>query len=161
MTPDYDSRVRALSPEKALALAAYGESVAAYRYRTLCERTPSKPHRKLFTEMADEEQSHHLRLQDLLKANFPGSDFVLSAGDKELVTVGPRMIEVTDRPSFERAMKLIRESEILTGRFYACLHDAIDLPDMKPFLKEMAEECFEHAARLDRIPPLPDKDRSA
>jgi len=155
MMPDYQARLRALATEKALAIAAYGESVAAYRYRTLGEKTSSHEQRKIFTEMADEEQGHHQRLQALLRRRFPGSDFVLSSEDKELVTVGPRMLEVTDSESFRRAMELIHDSELQTGRFYAGLYESTEYDDLKSFLKEMADECFEHAERLRQIHPLP------
>ena len=140
--------------EKALAVAAYGESVAAYRYRTLSEKPPSPLHRKLFTEIADEEQGHHRQIQGLIRKHYPGSDFVLSAGDKELVTVGPRMIEITDRASFDRALQWLCGSERLTGRFYAVLHEVTDRADLQPLLKEMADECFAHAERLRNIPPV-------
>lgn len=154
MSDDYESKVAALSPEKALSVAAYGESVAAYRYRTLYEKSLSEEHRKVFGEMADEETGHHVRVQDLTKRHFPGSDFVLKAKDKELVVVGPRLLEVTDQASFDRALNMIYETERLTGRFYEALHGITTNEELRPFLKEMAEECFEHAERLKEIPPL-------
>ena len=88
--------MRSLSPAKALAVAAYWESVAAYRYRTLAEKATTEAQRKFFVDMANEEQSHHTRMQDLLKEHFPGADFVLTPEDKELIIVGPRMLEVPD-----------------------------------------------------------------
>lgn len=151
---DYEAKVRELSTEKALTLGAYGESVAAYRYRTLCEQATSAAHAQIFTEMADEEKGHHLLIQSLLKKHFPGSDFVLTPEDKELVIVGSRMLDVSDRASFERALELIAASERLTGGFYAALHKITDHTELKPVLKEMAEECLDHAKRLAEIPPL-------
>jgi rubrerythrin len=155
MTPEFRSRILALSTEKALAVAAYGESVAAYRYRTLCEKAASERQRDIFEEMAVEEQGHHQRLQAMMKKYFPGSDFVLSTEDKELVTVGARMIDVHDTGSFQHALELIHASELQTGRFYACLHETTDREEFKGFLKEMADECFEHAKTLQAIPDLP------
>jgi rubrerythrin len=154
VSDDYSARLRALSTEKALAVAAYGESVAAYRYRTLSQKPPSARHAKIFAEIADEEQAHHAQVQDVLRRHFPGSDFVLSASDKELVTIGPRMIEITDRASFDRALEWLYESERLTGRFYQTLHDVSDRADLRPLLKEMADECYAHAERLREIPPV-------
>ena len=154
MSNDYEAKVRSLSTEKALTVAAYGESVAAYRYRTLSEKTSSEVYREVFVEMADEEQSHHLMVQELLNKHFPGSDFVLTAADKELVIVGPRMLDATDRESFERAIEMIYESERLTGRFYATLHDITTQKELQPILKEMADECVGHAERLKKLPPL-------
>jgi rubrerythrin len=153
MSNDYQAKVGTLSMEKALAVAAYGESVAAYRYRTLSEKTLAEPHRELFIEMADEEQGHHTRVQAVIKQHFAGSDFVLTPEDKQLVIVGPRMLEVTDAGSLERALEMIRASEGLTGRFYAALHDVTTRTELKPLLEEMADECFDHAKRLADIRP--------
>lgn len=149
---DFTATVSGLSTEKALALAAYGESVAAYRYRTLCEKAAAQAHHAVFEEMADEEQGHHLMIQKLLRQQFPDSDFVLTPEDKDLVIVGPRMIEVTDAASFDQALKMIRASECRTGQFYVAVHDSTTHAELKPMLKEMAEECQEHAKRLDQLP---------
>ncbi len=154
MSDDYKAKVAELLTEKALAVAGYGESVAAYRYRTLAGKTTSPPHQKVFADMADEEQGHHMQLQKLMQKHFPGSDFVLSAGDKELVIVGPRMLDVTDRTSSQRALEMIIASERLTGRFYDCLFELSADNELKPFLREMADECIEHAKRLEEIPPI-------
>lgn len=153
----YESKVKGLTMEKALAVAAYGESVAAYRYLTLAEKTTSDEHRTVFMEMAKEEQGHHQSLQGLAKTHFSGSDFVLKAVEKELVIVGPRLLDATDGSSQDRAIEQICASERLTGRFYAALCQRVELDnlaELKPFLKEMADECFEHADRLEAIPPL-------
>jgi rubrerythrin len=134
--------------EKALAIAAYGESVAAYRYRTLTERAVKPEQRRIFEEMADEEQGHHQAIRQWLDREFPDSDFVLTDADKALVIVGPRMIDLSGPKAFREAINMIYESERLTGSFYAALHDLTHRSDLKPMLKEMAEECFEHAERL-------------
>ena len=155
MSVDFKARIASLSTEKALAIAAFGESVAAYRYRTLCEKAVSASQREVFEAMAVEEQGHHQRLQAILRRHFPGSDFVLSPDDKELVTVGSRMIEVHDDETFKRALELLHASELQTGRYYACLHELTDRDDLKGFLKEMADECFEHAGTLKAIPDVP------
>jgi len=143
--------LRGLSLEKALAIAAYGESVAAFRYRALAERTADAPLRAVFEEMADEERGHHEMIQALLRKEFPGEDFILSESDKELVIVGSRALDVSTPEAFRRTMELLHASELRTGRFYAALHDTTDRTDLKPMLKEMADECFDHAGRLKEL----------
>jgi len=151
---EYREKVRQLSMEKALAVAAYGESVAAYRYRTLAEKTASEVHKALFAEMADEEQAHHIQVQECARRHLTSTDFVLSKADKDLIIVGSRMLDLSDRVSFEQALKVITESEWLTGRFYATLHEITTQDEVKPLLKAMADECQVHAKRLENIPPL-------
>lgn len=153
MSDKYEDKVRALSTEKALSVAAYGESVAAYRYRVLSEKAPNENHREIFVEMAEEEQDHHVMVQELLKRQFPGSDFVLAVEDKELVIAGPRMLDVGNPEAFARSLDLICESERLTGRFYAVLHAHTTHENLRPLLKEMADECVEHAKRLEGMDP--------
>lgn len=152
MTTEYEDKVRALSPPKALTIAAYSELVAAYRYRTLADKTSSDERRALFSKIADEEQHHHTLVHDELNKQFPGSDFVLTAEDKELVIVGPRMIDVTDRASLKHAFELMYRSERLTGKFYATLHETTPVEALKPLLKKMANECLGHAERIKHMP---------
>jgi rubrerythrin len=152
MDAEYEERVRALSPSKALAIAAYGESVAAYRYRILAQKTSSEQRRALFSKIADEEQHHHTLVQDELERQFPGSDFVLTPEDKELVVVGPRMIDVADRVSLKHAFELMYQSERLTGKFYATLHETTTVEALKPLLESMANECLGHAERIRQMP---------
>jgi rubrerythrin len=147
-----DDIIRDLSTAKALAIAAYGESVAAYRYRTLSRKAPTEAHRSTFLEMAEEEQGHHKVIQDLLDKEHPGASFVLSPDDKALVIVGPRLLELTGPGAFTKAMECIYQSERLTGSFYARFRDATDRRDLKWVLHAMAEECFAHAERLKAIP---------
>ncbi len=151
MSVDFDSKVREMSGAKALALASYGESVAAYRYRTLVEKTSSPSTRAVFVEMAEEEQGHHQRVEELLRRHYPGADFVLTPEDKELVIVGPRMLDASDPESYARALDMICESERLTGRLYATLHSITTEASLRPFFKEMADECVEHAERLEAL----------
>jgi len=151
MPDDYTAKVRSLTPAKALAVASYGESVAAYRYLTLTDKAPKESQCRIFKEMATEEQGHHMALQEVRKQQLLDSDFVLSPEDKELIIVGPRLLEVTDDESFGDAIGQIIDSERLTGRFYAALHEVTGSSELKPFLKEMADECFEHAERLESM----------
>ena len=140
-----------MSGAKALALASYGESVAAYRYRTLVEKTSSPQTRAVFLEMAEEEQGHHRRVEELIRKHHPGADFVLTPEDKELVIVGPRMLDASDPESYARALEMICDSERLTGRLYAALHSISTDASLGSFFKEMADECIEHAARLEAL----------
>ncbi|MHC5108802.1 MAG: ferritin family protein [Planctomycetota bacterium] len=148
VTNSYEQKVESLSPEKALAIGMYGESVASYRYRVLAEKVQDERLNAIFLEMADEEHGHHALLQEILKKRFPDSDFVLSPDDKDLIIVGPRMLELGDGASPERALQMIYDSERLTGKFYATLHHVTPIDELKPILQEMADECFEHAEKL-------------
>lgn len=149
---DLAVRVRALSAAKALTIASYGESVASYRYRTLAERAANDVGRRVFTEMADEEQGHHLLVQRVLGAEYPDSDYVLSPDDKELVIAGPRIFELGTAESFSRALEMIYESECRTGRFYDALAQLPAFAPLSTQLAEMAVECFDHAERLRGLP---------
>lgn len=151
MATDYEDMVRSLVPAKVLAIAAYGESVAAYRYRTLSQKTTSQILRDAFVEMASEEQGHHGEIQQLIAKHFPGSDFVLTPQDKELVIAGPRLLDPQDAASLEEAMGMIHDSEQLTGRFYRMLEQTTPLTELKPTFKSMADECFEHAKKLKAL----------
>ena len=151
MATDLLTKVREIVPAKAFAIAAYGESVAAYRYRTLVDKTNDQRLQSIFQEMCDEEQDHHRQVQELNKRHFPGSDFVLTADDKAMVIDGPRLLEVNDQASFDEALSLIYESELLTGRFYHALEKVTDLEELKPLFKEMGDECFQHAKQLNQL----------
>ena len=151
MVADFESQVAAMSGAKALALASYGESVAAYRYQTLVEKTPFPETRAVFAEMAEEEQGHHQRVEKLIREHHPDSDFVLSPEDKELIIVGPRMLDLSSTESYARAIDMICASERMTGRLYATLHSICTEDSLRPFLKEMADECLEHAERLKSL----------
>jgi len=143
--------LQSIGAAKALAIAVYGESVAAYRYQVLAEKALTAAHSRMFTEMAQEESGHRDLVQGLLRQHFGDADFVLSPADKELVTVGQRAIEVTDHASFERAMQLLFDSERRTGAYYRTLHRYLNIPELAPLLSSMADECFEHAERLKQI----------
>lgn len=151
MSDDLEAKVRVLAPAKALAMAGYGESVAAYRYRMLAEKTTDETLVAVFVEMAEEEKGHHAMVEKLLTDRYPGADFVLSQEDKEMVTVGQRMLDVSDDASFDRAMVLLRNSERQTGRFYTALHACTDDPQLRSIFQAMADECVAHAHRLETL----------
>lgn len=143
-TPD---ATRGRGPDKLLAIGAYGESVAAYRYLVLSEKAPPE-FRKDFAAMADEEQDHKQRLQKLMEQEFPDADFVLTPEDKELVITGTRMIDVRDEHSFGEAMRLVLETERKTARFYANHGKFLSRKNLQAVFQELAEEGAEHYQRL-------------
>jgi len=141
----------ALGPDKALAIGAYGETVAAYRYLVFAERVDRKPHRDAFAAMADEEQDHKQRLQKLLARLYPDSDFVLSERDKEMVVVGPRLLDVRDDARFAEALNFTLQTEQRTSAFYRSLAQTIPDAPLNTLFKELAEEGAEHYHRLRNL----------
>ncbi len=138
-------------PDKLLAIGAYGETVAAYRYLVLSEKAPGEHMRKEFADMADEEQEHKQRLQGLLASMYPDADFVLTAEDKELVVTGTRLLEIRNEDDFREAMRMILQTERKTASFYA--HHSKLVPDetLKALFHELAEEGAEHYQRLKAL----------
>ncbi len=153
MTEDIKERLRNMPDAKKIAVAIYGESVAAYRYGVLAEKALSEQHRKIFEEMKEEELGHQRALKLLAETHFPDSDFVLTPQDKELVIAGRRMLEVTDVASFKIAMIFLHDTEKRTGDFYCELNRLMPKGDLGAFLMEMAEECYEHGDSLLAIDP--------
>jgi rubrerythrin len=138
-------------PDKILAIGAYGETVAAYRYLVLSEKSPEPADRVEFAAMADEEQGHKQRLQKLLADLYPDADFVLTAEDKELVVTGPRLIDVRDSAAYAEAMQMILETERKTAGFYAQNGKHMPQAVVQDLFKELAEEGAEHYQRLKSI----------
>ena len=138
-------------PDKLLAIGAYGEMVAAYRYLVLSEKTTDETLRREFAAMADEEQGHKQRLQKLLGEMYPAADFVLTAEDKELVVTGPRLLEIRSREDLAAAMEMILETERKTASFYAHHSKIIPIASLKALFHELAEEGAEHYQRLKAL----------
>jgi len=138
-------------PDKLLAIGAYGEIVAAYRYLVLSEKAPSEMERREFAAMADEEQEHKQRLQGLIDEMYPGADFVLTPEDKDLVVTGPRLLDVRDRASFADAMRMVLETERKTAGFYAQHGKLLPQPHLRSLFHELAEEGAEHYQRLRNL----------
>src|SRR5438552_12007456 len=138
----------ALSPDKALAIGAYGETVAAYRYLVLSEKAMTAEQRAEFAAMAAEEQGHKQRLQRLLADNFPNADFFLRPEDKDMVVVGPRVLKVRDPESFAQAMRWILGTERRTAQFYAKLSKLISQQELRELFQELATEGIDHYRRL-------------
>lgn len=150
-------------PDKILAIGAYGETVAAYRYLVLSEKAPNPKDRRDFAEMADEEQGHKQRLQQLLAEMYPKADFVLTNEDKELVVTGTRLLDVRDEASFHEAMRMILQTERKTAAFYAQQAKLVPQPHLRSLFQELAEEGADHYQRLKALarrcglPHMPDE----
>ncbi len=151
MSKSREELLASLGPAKALALGAYGEDMAAYCYLQLAEKAEREQDRKEFSEMVAEEQEHRGRLQALLDKHFPGSDFVLGADEKQMVESSFRSLNITDRASFEEAVRMVIVSEHNTSRFYDHMEPHVDHPEVKSIFRELADEGVEHHQRLVQI----------
>src|SRR5690242_13106555 len=90
-----------LSDDKALAIAAFGESVAAYRYIVLSEKARDPKLRSSFETMARDERLQRDRIQTLLQRLAPSAGYYLSQEDKLAVCVGPRLVDARDDARFD------------------------------------------------------------
>ncbi len=137
--------------DKLLAMGAYGESVAAYRYLVLAEKAENEEQRRTFADMADEEQEHKQRLQKILTERFPDADFVLSAEDKERVITGPRLLDAHTDLSFAEVMAMMVHTERKVAAFYARYGKQINDPQIRSLFHELAEEGAGHSKRLEAL----------
>lgn len=140
--------VQSRSPDKLLAIGAYGETVAAYRYLILSEKAPTEDQRRAFAAMSDEEQDHKQRLQDLIANHYPHTDFVLTTEDKDLVVTGPRLLDIRDIAAYVDAMRMILETEQKTAGFYAQNGRHFPESRIRDLFHELAEEGADHFQRL-------------
>lgn len=140
-----------VGPAKALAMGVYGEDMAAYRYLLLAEKAQRAQDREEFRKMVAEEQQHRNRLQALLDKYFPGSDFVLSTQEKQMVESGSRTFKISDQASFESALCDVIASERLTSQFYGQMEPHIEEPEIRGIFRELAIEGVEHYKRLRQI----------
>ena len=108
-----------IGDDKALAIAGYGESVAAYRYIILSEKARDARLRNSFEAMAQEERQHRDRVQRILQRLSPSAGFYLTPEDKLAVCVGPRLVDARDDARFDAAMRLVIASEKRTVSFYS------------------------------------------
>ncbi len=146
-----EERLATIGAAKALALGAYGEDMAAYRYLLLAEKADRDKDREEFREMVAEEQGHRDRLQTLLDKHFPGADFVLSSEEKQMVESGARGFAITDRKSFEEAVRSVVTFERMTAEFYERMEPHVTQPEIKAIFRELAHEGVEHHRRLRQI----------
>jgi rubrerythrin len=138
-------------PDKLLAIGAYGETVAAYRYLVLSEKSPAAEDRRQFAGMADEEQEHKQRLQKVLAEKFPDASFVLTPEDKALVVSGPRLLNVHRAVSFADTMGMMLETERKTASFYAHYGPLISDGTLRALFHRLADEGAEHYQRLKAL----------
>jgi rubrerythrin len=141
----------ALGTAKALALGCFGEDIAAYRYLILSEKADRPEDAREFRGMVAEEQSHRDGLQALLSKYYPDADYVLTAEEKQMVECGSRPLRITDRASFEEAVRTVIESERRTAAFYGQIEPHIAESEIRKTFRELAEEGVEHHSRLCQI----------
>jgi rubrerythrin len=137
-----------LTDDKALAVAAFGESVAAYRYIVLSEKARDGRLRESFEAMAREERMQRDRIQGILQRMAPSAGYYLSQEDKLAVCVGPRLVDARDDARFDEAMRLVIASEKRSASFYArysaLAHDA----GVKTLFVELAAAGIAQVQRL-------------
>jgi len=140
-----------LREDQMLAIGAYGESVAAYRYTVLSERVPNLEDRRMFSDIAEEEQEHKARLEELARKHYPDRAFYLSDDDKALVLTGPRLIEVRDLKDYREVMQIALNTELRVSQFYQEMSSRVSNPEIRAVFQELASEGFEHHRRLHEL----------
>ncbi len=140
-----------LSDDKALAIAAFGEAVAAYRYIELSEKTRDSSLRDSFEQMARDERQQRDRIQLLLARLAPTAGFYLSQEDKLAVCVGPRLVDARDDARFDEAMKLVIASEKRTASFYMRYARHAQDAEVKALFEELAAVGLEQVQRLRKL----------
>ena len=137
-----------LTDDKALAVAAFGESVAAYRYIVLSEKARDVRLRESFETMAREERIQRDRIQGLLQRLAPSAGYYLSPEDKLAVCVGPRLVDARDDARFDEAMRLVIASEKRSASFYARFSAFAQDPAVKTLFTELAAAGIAQVQRL-------------
>ncbi len=137
-----------LTDDKALAVAAFGESVAAYRYIVLSEKARDTRLRESFEAMAREERTQRDRIQGLLQQMAPSAGYYLSQEDKLAVCVGPRLVDARDDARFDEAMRLVIASEKRSASFYARFSAFAQDPAVKTLFTELAAAGIAQVQRL-------------
>ena len=136
------------SDDKALAIAAFGESVAAYRYIILSEKAPNPKLRQSFESMAQQEREQRDRIQAVLQRISPAAGFYLSQEDKLAVCVGPRLVDARDDARFDEAMKLVIASEKRSASFYTRYAVLAKDDEVKTLFEELAGAGLAQVRRL-------------
>ncbi|MEI8196587.1 MAG: ferritin family protein [Phycisphaerae bacterium] len=135
---------------KALAIAAYGRSVAAYRYIVLAEKSAGEL-REIFERLAAQERTRRDRLQALLAQLSPEGSFCLSNEDKLIVCVGPRLVDARDDARLDEAMKLVIGSAKRTASFYARYAGVARDAVVRATFEDMAVEALAQVRRLREV----------
>jgi rubrerythrin len=137
-----------ITDDKALAIAAFGESVAAYRYIVLSEKARDVKLRESFEHMGREERSQRDRVQALLQKLAPTAGYYLSQEDKLAVCVGPRLVDARDDARFDEAMRLVIASEKRSASFYARFSAYARDENVKLLFRELAAAGIAQVHRL-------------
>ncbi|MGN6371347.1 MAG: ferritin family protein [Phycisphaerae bacterium] len=137
--------------DKALAIAAFGESVAAYRYIILSEKARDVRLRDSFEQMARHERLQRDRLQALLQRLSPSSGFFLSPEDKLAVCVGPRLVDARDDARFDEAMKLVIASEKRSASFYTRYAAFAKDPEVQSLFTQFAGDGLKQVQSLRQL----------
>ncbi len=140
-----------IGDDKALAIAAYGESVSAYRYIVLAEKAPNAPLRESFQEMVRQENAQREAIQALLTSLFPTACFFLTSEDKNLVCVGPRLVDARDDARFDEAMRLIVASEKRSISFYSRYATVAATPQVKALFEQLYREGLQRVKVLREL----------
>lgn len=140
-----------LGDDKALAIAAFGESVATYRYIVLAEKSTNAALRTCFDEMVQQENSRRNDLQRLIERLFPSACFFLDPDDKSMVCVGPRLVDARDDARFDEAIKVLIASEKRSASFYARYGAQTSQPEVKHLFVRLSRDGLERVRRLRRI----------
>ena len=137
-----------ITDDKALAIAAFGESVAAYRYIVLSEKTRDPRLRDSFEQMAKDQRLQRDRLQAILQRLAPAAGYYLSQADKLTVCVGPRLVDARDDARFDEAMKLVIASEKRSASFYLRYTPFAQDAQVKSIFTELAAVGIAQVQRL-------------
>jgi hypothetical protein len=140
-----------IGDDKALAIAAYGESVSAYRYIILAEKSHTAALRASFQAMVLKENGQRDAIQGLLTQLFPSACFFLTAEDKSLVCVGPRLVDARDDARFDEAMRLIVASEKRSISFYSRYAVVAASPQVKSLFERLYHEGLERVKVLRQL----------
>ena len=137
-----------ISDDKALAIAAFGESVAVYRYIVLSEKARDARLRESFERMARDERGQRERIQAILQRLAPTAGYYLTQEDKLAVCVGPRLVDARDDARFDEAMKLVIASEKRSASFYARYVAFAREEEVKQLFTELAAAGIAQVQRL-------------
>ena len=140
-----------LGDDKALAIAAYGQAVAAYRCIILAEKAAQDALRRSFEAMARQKNDRRDHLQSLLEELFPSTCFFLTTEDKNLVCVGPRLVDARDDARFDEAMKLLIASEKRGISFYNRYVPLAKTAAVRTLFSTLAAEGLDRVRQLRRL----------
>ncbi len=137
-----------MTDDKALAVAAFGTSVAAYRYIVLSEKARDPRLRESFELMARQARLQRDRIQQLLQRLAPSAGYYLSPEDKLAVCVGPRLVDARDDARCDEALRLVIASEKRAASFYARFSAFAREPAVTALFPEMAAAGIAQVQRL-------------